>query len=86
MLVDHVETVPTHVVYSPLSRMEISVSVVISMFKVKTKMIHYILEPGQQEGCAVGLLSDSGDEKSLVESEHQSNYASRFDIRTYILW
>ena len=37
------------------------------------------LQPGQQERSAVGLLSDSGDEWSLVESEHPNNCASRFE-------
>ena len=37
------------------------------------------LQPGQQEQSAVGLLSDSGDERSLAESEHPTNSASRFE-------
>ena len=37
------------------------------------------LQPGQQERSAVGLMSDSGDERSLVESEHPNNCASRFE-------
>ena len=37
------------------------------------------LQPGQQEHSVFGLLSDSGDERSLVESEHQNNYPSRFE-------
>ena len=37
------------------------------------------LQPGQQERSAVGLLSDSGDERSLAESELPTNLASRFE-------
>lgn len=37
------------------------------------------LQPGQRERNAIGLLSDSEDEVSLVESEHQTTSASRFE-------
>ena len=37
------------------------------------------LQPGQQERRAVDFISDSEDERSLAESEHPTNSASRFE-------